>query len=202
MSGERPGFEEFVRLAAEHSVVPVWRELLGDLETPVGTFRKLGDQDGSVLLESVEHGERWGRYSFIGTDPFATLTIRGGRASWTGRPPAGLSDGPPLEVLREALRRLRSPSLPGLPPLFAGAVGYLGYDLVRELERLPDQTEDDLQLPEGMLVFPRSVVVFDHLGQRRVLVANVVVNQATDLDAAYADAIRRIDALAARLSVP
>ena len=120
------GFEEFARLAAEHSVVPVWRELLGDLETPVGAFRKLGDQDGSVLLESVEHGERWGRYSFIGTDPFATLTIRGGRASWTGRPPAGLSDGPPLEVLREALRRLRSPSLPGLPPLFAGAVGYLG----------------------------------------------------------------------------
>ena len=202
MSGERPGFEEFVRLAADHSVVPVWRELLGDLETPVGAFRKLGDQDGSVLLESVEHGERWGRYSFIGTDPFATLTIRGGRASWTGRPPAGLSDGPPLEVLREALRRLRSPSLPGLPPLFAGAVGYLGYDLVRELERLPDQTEDDLQLPEGMLVFPRSVVVFDHLGQRLVLVANVVVNQATELDAAYADAIRRIDALAARLSVP
>ena len=202
MTGERPGFEEFVRLAAAHSVVPVWRELLGDLETPVGAFRKLGDQDGSVLLESVEHGERWGRYSFIGTDPFATLTIRGGRASWTGRPPAGLSDGPPLEVLREALRRLRSPSLPGLPPLFAGAVGYLGYDLVRELERLPDQTEDDLRLPEGMLVFPRSVVVFDHLGQRLVLVANVVVNQATDLDAAYADATRRIDALAARLSVP
>ena len=202
VTGERPGFEEFARLAAGHSVVPVWRELLGDLETPVGAFRKLGDQDGSVLLESVEHGERWGRYSFIGTDPFATLTIRGGRASWTGRPPAGLSDGPPLEVLREALRRLRSPSLPGLPPLFAGAVGYLGYDLVRELERLPDQTEDDLRLPEGMLVFPRSVVVFDHLGQRLVLVANVVVNQATDLDAAYADATRRIDALAARLSVP
>jgi anthranilate synthase component 1 len=164
MTGVRPGFEEFQRLAAEHSVVPVWRELLGDLETPVGAFRKLGDQDGSVLLESVEHGERWGRYSFIGTDPFATLTIHGGRASWTGRPPAGLWDGPPLEVLREALRRLRSPSLPGLPPLFAGA--------------------------------------FDHLGQRLVLVANVVVTQATDLEAAWADATRRIDALAARLSVP
>ena len=67
MTGVRPGFEEFARLAGEHSVVPVWRELLGDLETPVGAFRKLGDQDGSVLLESVEHGERWGRYSFIGT---------------------------------------------------------------------------------------------------------------------------------------
>ena len=199
--GLRPSVEEFARLAGEHSVVPVWRELLGDLETPVGAFRKLGGEQGSVLLESVEHGERWGRYSFIGTDPFATLTIARGRAAWSGRPPAGLPDGPPLAVLRAALERLRSPSLPGLPPLFAGAVGYLGYDLVRELERLPDQTEDDLRLPDGVLVFPRSVVVFDHLGQRLVLVANVVVDRATDLDAAYADAGGRLDALAERLSL-
>jgi anthranilate synthase component I len=201
VSGVRPTMEEFARLAGEHTVVPVWRELLGDLETPVGAFRKLGAEVGSVLLESVEHGERWGRYSFIGTDPFATLTIGGGRAAWSGSPPAGLPQGPPLAVLREALQRLRSPSLPGLPPLFAGAVGYLGYDLVRELERLPDQTEDDLGLPDGVLLFPRSVVVFDHLGQRLVLVANVVVDQATDLAAAYADAGRRLDALAGRLSL-
>ena len=85
MTAVRPSLEEFARLAGEHSVVPVWRELLGDLETPVGAFRKLGGEEGSVLLESVEHGERWGRYSFIGTDPFATLTIGGGRATWSGR---------------------------------------------------------------------------------------------------------------------
>src|SRR6266702_1048677 len=165
----RPTLDEFAKLAAEYSVVPVWRELLGDLETPVGAFRKLTDgatAEGSVLLESVEHGERWGRYSFIGTDPFATFTAHRGQVSWSGRPPAGLPDGPPLRVLRAALERLRGPVIDGLPPLYAGAVGYLAYDVVRELERLPDQTTDDLLLPDGILVFPRSVVVFDHRGQR------------------------------------
>jgi anthranilate synthase component 1 len=125
-AGLRPSLEEFTRLAERYTVVPVWRELLGDLETPVGAFRKLGGEHGSVLLESVEHGERWGRWSFIGTDPFATFRARGGEVSWTGSPPADLPGGPPLTVLRAALQRLRSPSLPGLPPLFAGAVGYLG----------------------------------------------------------------------------
>jgi anthranilate synthase component 1 len=200
--GPNPGLAEFAELAASHTVVPVWRELLGDLETPVGAFRKLGGGIGSVLLESVEHGQRWGRYSFLGTDPFATMFVRAGRVTWTGTPPPGLPEGPPLAVLRAALDHLRSPALPGLPPLFAGAVGYLGYDMVRELERLPDSTEDDLGLPDAIFVFPREVVVFDHLGQRLVLVANVLVNPATELAAAHADAVGRLDSLAARLATP
>ena len=200
--GLQPSLEEFVLLAKEYSVVPVWRELLGDLETPVSAFRKLGDAEGSVLLESVEHGERWGRFSFIGTDPFATFQVRDGRASWTGNPPEGLPSGPPMAVLRAVLEKLRSPAIPELAPLHAGAVGYLAYDIVRELERLPDQTEDDLQLPDALLVLPRSVVVFDHLGQRLALVANVLVNQATNLEDAYWAAAGRLDALAERLAVP
>jgi anthranilate synthase component I len=199
--GLRPSLEEFVLLAKEYSVVPVWRELLGDLETPVSAFRKLGGAEGSVLLESVEHGERWGRFSFIGTDPFATFQARDGRVTWTGDPPEGLPSGPPMTVLRAALERLRSPAIPELAPLHAGAVGYLAYDVVRELERLPDQTEDDLQLPDALLILPRSVVVFDHLGQRIALVANVLVNQDTDLDRAYRAAAGRLDALAERLAV-
>ena len=201
VGGLRPSLEEFVQLAEEYSVVPVWRELLGDLETPVSAFRKLGDAEGSVLLESVEHGERWGRFSFIGTDPFATFTATRGEVSWTGEPPAGLPSGPPMAVLRAALERLRSPAIPGLAPLYAGAVGYLAYDAVRELERLPDQTEDDLRLPDAVLVLPRSVVVFDHLGQRLALVANVLVDGKTDLAGAYQDAALRLDALADRLAV-
>jgi anthranilate synthase component I len=198
----QPSLDEFATLAAAHTVVPVWRELLGDLETPVSAFLKLGGGEGAVLLESVEHGERWGRYSFLGVDPFATLIARDGQVTWTGTPPPGLPDGRPWEVLRAALEYLRSPALPGLPPLFAGAVGYLGYDMVRELERLPDSTEDDLGLPDAVLVFPRDVVVFDHFAQRLVLVANVVVGPGLDLAAAYADAGDRIDAMAARLAAP
>jgi anthranilate synthase component 1 len=238
--GQRPSFEEFRQLAAHHTVVPVWRELLGDLETPVAAFRKLGGSEGSVLLESVERGERWGRYSFLGTDPFATFIARDGKVTWSGdlpdglfgttgrdaqagsaagaadsrggadgsrRPPIaglpdGLPDGPPLAVLRAALARLRSPAIPGLPPLFAGAIGYLAWDVVRELERLPDSTEDDLGLPDAALVFPRSVVVFDHLAQRLVLVANALVGEATDLAAAYADAEARLDRLTEGLAAP
>ena len=199
--GLRPSLEEFVLLAKEYSVVPVWRELLGDLETPVSAFRKLGAAEGSVLLESVEHGERWGRFSFIGTDPFATFQARDGRVTWTGHPPDGLPAGPPMVVLRAALERLRSPAIPELAPLHAGAVGYLAYDIVRELERLPDQTDDDLQLPDALLVLPRSVVVFDHLGQRLALVANVLVDRDTDLDDAYRTAAARLDALADALAV-
>jgi hypothetical protein len=212
-AGQRPSFEEFRQLAAHHTVVPVWRELLGDLETPVAAFRKLGGSEGSVLLESVERGERWGRYSFLGTDPFATFVARDGKVTWSGTLPDGLlddppgaagrlPDGPPLAVLRAALARLRSPAIPGLPPLFAGAIGYLAWDVVRELERLPDTTEDDLGLPDAALVFPRSVVVFDHLAQRLVLVANALVSEGTDLAAAYADAEARLDRLTEGLAAP
>jgi anthranilate synthase component 1 len=199
--GLRPSLEEFALLAKDYSVVPVWRELLGDLETPVSAFRKLGAAEGSVLLESVEHGERWGRFSFIGTDPFATFQARDGQVTWTGEPPGGLPSGPPLTVLRALLDRLRSPAIPELAPLHAGAVGYLAYDIVRQLERLPDQTENDLRLPDALLILPRSVVVFDHLGQRLALVANVLVDSDTDLEQAYAAAARRLDGLAARLAV-
>ncbi len=207
MSGPRPGRAEFARLATEHTVVPVWCELLGDLETPLSVLRKLGDTPGTVLLESVEQGERWGRYSFLGTDPFAVLTVRGTTVAWSGTVPHGLPDGSPLTVLRAALEQLRSPALPGLPPLFAGLVGYLGYDVVRELERLPDSTEDDLGLPDAQLVLPRETVVFDHLAQRLVLLANVPVAgpfaaPGLDLDAAYDDACARLDRLVARLAAP
>jgi len=199
--GLRPSLEEFALLAKEYSVVPVWRELLGDLETPVSAFRKLGGAEGSVLLESVEHGERWGRFSFIGTDPFAIFQARDGQVTWTGEPPGGLPSGPPLAVLRALLDRLRSPAIAELAPLHAGAVGYLAYDIVRQLERLPDQTENDLRLPDALLILPRSVVVFDHLGQRLALVANVLVDSDTDLERAYAAAARRLDELAERLAV-
>ena len=113
MTGERPGFEDFQRLAAGRSMVPVWRELLGDLETPVGAFRKLGDQDGRCCW-SVEHGERWGL--LVHRHRPVRHPDHPRRPGLLDRPPPAACRRPPLEVLREALRRLRSPSLPGLPP--------------------------------------------------------------------------------------
>ena len=204
MAQYRPSREEFERLAADYPVVPVWREVIADLETPVSAFSKLAasiaDSRHAFLLESVEGGERWGRYSFIGVDPFLVMVCRDGVVSWEGTPPAAAAEMPegssPLEVLRTVLESYRTPVLAGLPPLHAGAVGYLGYDVVRYLERLPQTTTDDVGVPEMMLMFPRSLVVFDHLRQRIAFVANVIEGDG------YDEAVARSEELVAALGQP
>jgi len=203
MAGYRPSRDEFEGLAAEYPVVPVWSEVVGDLETPVSAFLKvglrLGESRHAFLLESVEGGERWGRYSFIGVDPFLVMVCRDGEVTWEGELPAGArpaEGGTPLEILRRVLESYQMPELAGLPPLHAGAVGYLGYDVVRYLERLPQTTTDDAGVPEMMLMFPRSLLVFDHLRQRVTVVSNVVAGDC------YDDAVARSDELVACLGNP
>src|SRR5690349_1928020 len=147
----RPSRADFHALARDHTVVPVWREVLGDLTTPVAGFlRVVGDEPG-FLLESVEH-ERWGRWSFVGRRPVATLVARGQRVE-VDQPLA--SDIPldrgVLAAIEGVLAHYRSPVLPDLPPLHGGLVGYLGYDIVREVERLPDVPPDDLGSPDAVL---------------------------------------------------
>ena len=193
-----PSREEFLRLAREHTLVPVWREVLGDLETPVGAYKKLGSEPNSFLLESVEHGERWGRYSFIGCDPFLVMTSRDGVVSFEGTPPPGVADAPdPLTAVERALDAYRAPALPGLPPLHGGAVGYIGYDAVRYIERLPQTTTDDLNMPELWLLFTGRLLVFDHLRQRLIVISNVAIGD--DPARQYDEAVAGAEALVARL---
>jgi anthranilate synthase component I len=195
----QPSRDEFVRLAREHTLVPVWREILGDLETPVGAYRKLGAEPNSFLLESVEHGERWGRYSFIGIDPFLVMRSRDGRVEFDGTPPAGVTDAPdPLAALERAVAAYRAPALPGLPPLHGGAVGYLGYDVVRYIERLPHSKPDDLGLPELWMLFTGRLLVFDHLRQRLTVISNVAIGD--DPARQYDEAVEAAEALVARLA--
>ncbi len=194
-----PDRDEFVRLAQTHTVVPVWREVLGDLETPVGAYRKLGAATNSFLLESVEHGERWGRYSFIGVDPFLVMTARGGVVMAEGAVPAGVGDATdPLDALDRAIAAFHAPDLPGLPPLHGGAVGYLGYDVVRYIERLPQTTTDDLGFPEMVMMFTGRLLVFDHLRQRLTVIANVAIGD--DPAAQYDEAVAAADRLVATLA--
>jgi anthranilate synthase component 1 len=195
----QPSREEFLRLAREYTLVPVWREVLGDLETPVGVYRKLGAEPNSFLLESVEHGERWGRYSFIGLNPFTVMTSRAGTVTFDGEQPRGAGDAPdPLSALERALAGYRAPALPGLPPLHGGAVGYVGYDVVRYIEHLPQTTTDDLALPELWLLFTGQLLVFDHLRQRLSVIANVVIGD--DPASQYDDAVARAEQLVARIA--
>ncbi len=201
-----PTLEEFHTLAREYTVVPVWREVLADLETPVSAFAKLvGDGDG-FLLESVEHGEHWGRFSFIGRDPVLTLVARGLNVDVTGDLPDGVpTDQGALAALESLLERFRAPQFDGLPPFHGGVVGYLGYDVVREVERLPDVPADPIGWPDAVLTLTGHVTAFDHYRQRLYLIENVFITTGMtpgELDAAYARAQERIDALVGELARP
>ncbi len=201
-----PDLETFRDLASDRRVIPVVRRLLADGDTPVALYLKLAQQrPGTFLLESAEHGRAWSRYSFIGVRSAATLTERDGAAFWQGTPPEGVpTGGDPLSALRDTVQLLHTQRLPDLPPLTGGMVGFVAYDAVRRLERLPDQSVDDLQLPDLSMMFTTDLAVLDHDDGTVVLIANAVNYDDTDerVDEAWADAVRRLDAMTADLARP
>ena len=203
-AGASPDFEAFCGLSRDYSVVPVWRELVADTLTPVGAFRSMVGDGPGFLLESVERGERWSRYSFVGRSPAATLVARGRRVEVTeGSLPASVPrDRGVLDCVESLLAKFRSPALEGLPPLHGGLVGYLGYDVVREVERLPAPPPDDLGHPDAVMSVIGQLAAFDHWRQRVTLVDNVVLDADSDGDrdpavlrSAYLDALRRLDVI-------
>ncbi|MEY2437434.1 MAG: anthranilate synthase component, partial [Acidimicrobiaceae bacterium] len=195
----RPSRADFHALARDHTVVPVWRELLADLTTPVAGFLRLVGDEPGFLLESVEH-EKWGRWSFVGRRPAATFIARGGRVEVDGRVPDGIPlDQGVLAAVEAVLERYRSPVLPELPPLHGGLVGYLGYDVVREVERLPNVPHDDLGNPDAVLSIIGELAAYDHWRQRVTLLANAFIPPGAteaDLDQVYDEAVARLDQLA------
>jgi anthranilate synthase component 1 len=198
---------EFGELAETHRLVPVTRTLFADGETPVGVYRKLaGGRTGTFLLESAEPSRSFSRWSFIGVNAMATLSTVDGAATWTGELPEGLPDrGDPLDVLGAAWRALKGPRMPGLPTLTGGFVGYLSYDVVRRLERLPEKAVDDLGFPELTMLLVTDVAAFDHHECKVMLIANAVVHAGmseSELDAAYADTMARLDAMQRDLATP
>jgi anthranilate synthase component 1 len=202
----RPSREEFRALARDYTVIPVWREILADMATPVAAFiRVVGDEPG-FLLESVEHAERWSRFSFLGRNPSATIVARGGRLEVEGTlPPDVPLDQGVLAAVEAILAAYRSPSLPDLPPLHGGLVGYLGYDVVREVERLPHVPPDDIGFPDAVLSVIGQIAAYDHWRQRVSLIENVVVRHGlsdAELDALYDDAADRLSSLASAGASP
>lgn len=174
-----PDLQSFLALAERYSVVPVTLEVLADRETPVTAFEKLvGDRTG-FLLESVEGGERWAQWSFVGWDPEFTFVAEDGvsRIEGGGSDGIPLASGDPLAVLEDLMGRFRSPELAGLPPLHAGVVGYLGYDAVRYTESLPNRPRDDRHLPEMIWHFVRSLAAVDRFRQTITLVRNVFIGE-------------------------
>jgi anthranilate synthase component I len=203
MGAVSPTRAEFHALAAERRVIPVVRRILADAETPVGVYRKLAaGRPGTFLFESAENGRSWSRWSFVGVRSPAALTAHGGEAQWTGTPPVGLPmAGDPLEALRETVQLLHTDPLPGLPPLTGGMVGFIGYDAVRRLERLPSLAEDDLKLPELVMLLATDLAALDHHEGTITLIANAVNwdDSPERVDAAYDDAVRRLDTMTVEL---
>ena len=187
----------FREYAKNYNVIPVTRKLLADDETPIGVYRKLAKlEPNTFLLESAEHGGVWSRYSFIGVRSEATLIERDGLVAWRGVMPAGAPTGvDPLTALRMASSHLRSPQITNAPTLTGGLVGYMGYDSVRRLEKLPQISTDDLKIPELQFMLTSDLAVMDHAEGTITLIANVINWDGSDsrVDEVYQLALDRLD---------
>ena len=189
--------EEFRAFAKISNVIPVSRRLLADGETPIGVYRKLAkNAPNTFLLESAEHGGAWSRYSFIGVRSETTLSESEGLAYWQGTPPAGAPSGiDPLEALRLSVAHLKSPKIDGLPPLTGGLVGFMGYDVIRRIEKLPELSVKDLPLPELSFMLTSDLAVLDHSDGTITLIANAINWDGSNerIDEAFAACNERLD---------
>src|SRR5262245_32911999 len=202
-----PSLEAFAELARHASVVPVYRQLIGDTLTPVSAFCKIQEGDWAFLYESVVGGERVGRYSFLGSGPFLRflaydrrVQIQEARPDASGRlpPPVEVEHPDPLRLLEEKLAAYRAPHLPGLPRFCGGAVGYASYDTVRYVERLPNAPPDDRGLPDLCFAFYDRMVIFDHVAKTVAVVAHAHADPR-DPEGSYRKACGRVDRLVERL---
>ncbi|HXF91147.1 MAG TPA: anthranilate synthase component I [Nitrospiraceae bacterium] len=198
--------DEFRALAGQGNLIPLYREILADYETPVSAFAKIDHGPSAYLLESVEGGENWARYSFLGSgSPVVIREDRGDLLIFRGTSLRRVaSRGRPLDRLRELMEQYRPVTVPGLPRFVGGAVGYLGYDVVRTFEELPAGRKDGLGLPNFAFLLTDTLLIFDNVSQKIKVVANAHVKSTREADVrlAYADATARIEKMIARLKRP
>lgn len=192
--------KDFLSFAKNYNLIPLYREIVADVDTPVSAFLKLGG-DTSFLLESVEGGETLGRYSFIGIDPFLTIEGKNHEVSVRGEISKSFTNVPdPLVTVEEYLNKYNPAPVPDLPPFSGGAVGYVGYDAVQYFEQIPRTGTDDLNLPDILFVFMDVLVVFDHLKHSLMILINTRVKD--DPSEAWESACRRIDSVIKQLEAP
>ncbi|RNC67755.1 MAG: anthranilate synthase component I [Desulfuromonadales bacterium] len=198
-----PDFESFRALTARGNLIPVCREIMADMDTPVSAFRKIDDGPYSFLLESIEGGEKWARYTFLGSNPTTVIRTRGASVELvTNGETRTVTSDDPLGFVREYLARFRPVEIPGIPRFFGGAVGYLGYDMVRHFERLPTEKPAVIGAWDSCFVITDTILIFDNVRQKITVVSNAHLEEGQTPEAAYAEATARVDALIAKLRAP
>ncbi|MEC7641786.1 MAG: anthranilate synthase component I [Nitrospinota bacterium] len=197
----KPDFEEFKKKAARGNLIPVYKEVIADLETPVSAYMKIGQSSYSFLLESVEGGEKWARYCFLGCDPSIIVRIKEKKITIQRngvKEEKTVAGDNPLTGLREILGKYKPVPADDLPRFTGGAVGFISYDTVRFFEGLPDQTTDDLQLPDSLFVITDTMLIFDNVGQTIKIVSNAFI-EGVELEESYRLAIEKIECLEEKL---
>lgn len=196
-----PDRDTFRRLAGSGNLIPVYKEVIADFDTPVSALKKLGESEYAYLLESVEGGSRLGRYSFVGTSARCIFESRGHEVLISSDDEQRrLTVEDPLDALRDLLQSYRTVAVPGLPRFYGGAVGYMSYDMIRYWERIPDKNPDPLNLPESAFIITDTVLIFDHVRRKVQVVHNTQVDG--DVDQAYDRAVARIEEVLAKLEGP
>ena len=196
----QPSFKEFSRLARQGNLIPVYQELLMDLETPLSFFRRLDKDRYAFLLESVEGSERWARYSFLGSRPYLVFKARGKQIEIIEEGKRrSLTADRPLEILETLLKEYRPVTVEGVPPFFGGALGFVAYDAVEQFHEIPGAKRDPLGLPEIFFIFVQTLVAFDNLKHTIKVIDNVRLNGKDGLRTAYNKAVARIRKLISSL---
>lgn len=200
----KPSLEEFKQKAKSGNLIPVYKEILADLDTPVSAYMKISGGEYSFLLESIEGGEKWARYCFLGCDPSVVVSTKGRTLTLVEngkREQREIESGCPLSAVKEILARYQPVPSAGLPRFSGGAVGFVSYDMVRFFEDLPEQTVDDLDVPDSQFVITDTMLVFDNVLQTIKIVSNAFVD-GDDLSGVYEKTIRKIKALEEKLKTP
>ena len=218
-----PTLDEFLKLTAQGNLIPVTRRILADLETPLSAYRKIRGQGESFLFESVEGGEHLGRYSFVGCNPRAVIRQTGDQVEVlengkvvqsfkVGRDalphvPAGQQVGPTvrdgLEVVERVMKKYRPVALPGLPRFTGGAVGFIGYEFIHDVEPVvPRPPVDELGTPTMVFLIADQLLIFDRVAQTITILVNAVLDDAESPADAYENAVSEIERLISLLEQP
>ncbi len=198
-----PDFATFKNLATRGNLIPVYREIMADMDTPVSAFKKIDDGRYAFLLESIEGGEKWARYTFLGASPSVVIRSRGNTVEVLGEGGETRREdvADPMAFIRAELARYTPVTLPGLPRFFGGAVGYLGYDMVRHFESLPTTKPAVIGAYDSYFVVTDTILIFDNVSQKIKVVSNAHLDGKTSLNVAYGEALAKIDALIAKLKI-